>query len=75
MTLSEFLGLVTDRLDHLGIGYMVGGSTASSLYGEPRTTRDIDIVVEVDAAVLSAFFESFDPEGCTSIARATLHGR
>ncbi len=34
-------------LDRLGIGYMVTGSIASSLQGEPRSTHDIDIVVNL----------------------------
>jgi hypothetical protein len=61
MTLAEVLAQVVGQLDRLSIGYMVGGSTASSVYGEPRTTRDVDIVVEVDAESLRMLFESFDP--------------
>jgi hypothetical protein len=41
---------------------MIGGSTASSVYGEPRTTRDVDMVVEVDATSLRSLFDSFDPD-------------
>jgi hypothetical protein len=33
------------RLERLGIAYVVTGSTAGILYGEPRWTHDIDIVV------------------------------
>ncbi len=61
MTLAEFLAEVVGRFDRLAIRYMVGGSTASSVYGEPRTTRDVDIVVEVDVDSLRLLFESFDP--------------
>jgi hypothetical protein len=61
VTLAGFLAEVIGNLDRLSIGYMVGGSTASSVYGEPRTTRDVDIVVEVDATTLRSLFESFDP--------------
>jgi hypothetical protein len=61
MTLAEFLAWVVGHFDRLSIGYMVGGSTASSVYGEPRTTRDIDIVVEVDGESLRRLFDSFDP--------------
>ncbi len=61
MTLAEFLAEVVGHLDRLSIDYMIGGSTASSVYGEPRTTRDVDIVVEVDATSLHALFDSFDP--------------
>lgn len=39
-------------LDHLGIAYVVGGSLASSLVGEPRATADIDValVLAIDGA-------------------------
>jgi len=38
------LGVVFDAL---GIRYVVGGSVASSLYGIPRVTRDVDLVADV----------------------------
>ena len=50
--LDEFsvLTLVTSRLESAGIAYMVTGSVAVSLYAEPRMTRDVDIVVELQPA-------------------------
>lgn len=36
------------RLETLGVPYMVTGSVASTLYGEPRLTNDVDIVAEID---------------------------
>ena len=33
------------RLDVLGIAWVVGGSIASSVHGEPRSTQDVDMVV------------------------------
>jgi hypothetical protein len=30
------------RLEQLGVAYMISGSTAGILYGEPRTTHDVD---------------------------------
>jgi len=38
-------------LDGLSIPYALGGSMASSLLGEPRSTSDIDIAVRLDANV------------------------
>jgi len=35
---------VVNVLDDLDVPYLVGGSVASSIYGDPRSTRDIDIV-------------------------------
>jgi hypothetical protein len=36
---------VADALEACGLIYLVGGSVASSLGGEPRTTLDVDMVV------------------------------
>lgn len=38
---------VVSVLRGIGIPYMVTGSIASSLQGEPRSTHDIDIVIEI----------------------------
>jgi hypothetical protein len=37
---------LTDTLDKLGIGYAIGGSIASSVYGKVRFTEDADVTVE-----------------------------
>lgn len=34
-------------LDDLGVEYVIGGSLASSVHGEPRTTNDIDIMADI----------------------------
>lgn len=33
--------------DALGIRYLVGGSVASSVYGIPRATQDVDLVADM----------------------------
>jgi hypothetical protein len=59
MSQSELLALVTQTLTRLGIDHMITGSLASSLYGEPRATHDIDVVARFDerhvAPLLTAF--------------------
>ena len=60
MSLATFLSEVVDRFDAAAVEYMIGGSVASSIYGEPRTTRDIDIVVAVDDSSLRNLFGRFD---------------
>ena len=50
------------RLEHLGIPYFVTGSTAGILYGEPRLTHDIDIVVALSTRDIHAFVEAFPLE-------------
>jgi hypothetical protein len=39
-----------DALESCGVRYVVGGSLASSISGEPRSTLDVDIVVELSEA-------------------------
>jgi len=34
-------------LNDIGIEYMVTGSTAAMIYGEPRLTHNIDLVVDL----------------------------
>lgn len=41
---------VAQILEACGLRYLVGGSLASSLSGEPRSTLDVDIVVEMTAS-------------------------
>lgn len=41
-------GVVARVLEELGIRYVVGGSVASSIVGEPRSTLDVDIMIDVD---------------------------
>ena len=42
----------------LGGAYFVGGSVASSLYGDPRLTNDIDFVVSLPLGRLRAFVDA-----------------
>lgn len=44
-------------LDRMEIGYCVGGSVASSSYGMPRQTNDIDILANFNGVDLSEFCE------------------
>jgi len=48
----ELLALcdVCARLENAGIAYMLTGSLAMSYYARPRMTRDIDLVVALEAA-------------------------
>jgi hypothetical protein len=47
MLQQELLKKVIQVLDNAKIDYMVTGSVASSLQGEPRSTHDIDLVVNI----------------------------
>jgi hypothetical protein len=51
-TTPELLALqdLSARFEGAGIAYMLTGSLAMSYYARPRMTRDIDLVVALDAA-------------------------
>ena len=46
----EPLRAIAAILDQLGLPWCLGGSLASSFFGEPRATRDIDRIVRGDSA-------------------------
>jgi len=55
----DLVSLFVVPLNTLGISYMVTGAVAAIIYGEPRLTRDLDLVVALgpgDAARLVAAF-------------------
>jgi hypothetical protein len=56
---AQLLTEAVAALDAAGVGYLITGSLASSLQGEPRATHDIDVVVEVDARIVGALAAAF----------------
>lgn len=56
------LKLVTERIDAAGIAYMLTGSIAAGYYAQPRMTRDIDLVVELELADAERIAGVFAPE-------------
>ena len=49
-------------LEDMGIEYTLGGSLASSLYGEPRATNDVDFAVRFEEEHIAAFVERLGPD-------------
>lgn len=47
------------RLERLGFPYFVTGSTAGIVYGEPRLTNDVDIVIALSLGDVPAFVAAF----------------
>lgn len=47
---TKFIRLIVARLNANCIPYMITGSIAMAIYSQPRMTRDIDLVVELDPA-------------------------
>lgn len=53
---------VTRVLDQLGVIHTIGGSIASSIAGEPRSTIDVDIVAAVTAGHVDELARRLEPE-------------
>jgi hypothetical protein len=62
MSEGEPLRRVVAALDACGIPHMVAGSFASTHHGVPRSTNDIDLVVDPTADALERFVRSLDPQ-------------
>ena len=53
--------VVADILDSLEIPYLVGGSVASTLLGEPRSTQDIDMVIDLSPDKVTSLINLLQP--------------
>jgi predicted nucleotidyltransferase len=57
---GALLRTIVAKLEAFGIPHMVVGSFASSAHGEPRTTRDLDLVIDPSSEQLERFLEALD---------------
>jgi hypothetical protein len=60
----------TAVLDRLGIPYVIGGSFASSVHGEPRSTNDIDVVADLRIDLIARFVAELGPDYYVSVEAA-----
>ena len=58
----EITLIVISALESLQIDYLLGGSLASAIYGEPRATRDADIVANIAPEHVTAIYNLLAPE-------------
>ncbi|HWL94534.1 MAG TPA: hypothetical protein VNT79_13500, partial [Phycisphaerae bacterium] len=59
MDQSSLLRLLVAVLERLQIRYIVTGSVASTAYGEPRFTYDIDVVADLQSSQVKSFSAAF----------------
>jgi hypothetical protein len=62
MSQQDFFSKIVSALDGAGIPFMMVGSLASSLHGDPRATRDADIVIRTSAESLAEFLRQVGDE-------------
>jgi tRNA nucleotidyltransferase/poly(A) polymerase len=53
---------VAEILDRLGVPYAVGGSVASAIAGEPRSTEDVDIAADMRPEMVPAIVAALGGE-------------
>jgi hypothetical protein len=62
MLAPDMFTVFLERLESAGIRYVVTGSVAVIVYGDPRMTHDIDLVVEVSLKQIPAIIDAFPEE-------------
>jgi hypothetical protein len=58
----DLIQVFTGRLKKLSVPYMVTGAVAATIYGEPRLTHDIDLVIDLKLNDIEKFAEAFPLE-------------
>jgi hypothetical protein len=53
------VALFVTRLEGLRVPYMITGATAAILYGQPRATNDLDVVLSLDDAARALLLRAF----------------
>jgi len=53
---------IADVLTRIGVSYVIGGSFASSVHGEPRSTNDIDMVADLRQSDVGAFVDAIEAD-------------
>jgi hypothetical protein len=78
VTLAALLASTIAQLERAGVPYMITGSVASSYHGEPRATRDLDIVIDPDRAGIGRLVGELEGAGLyvdRDAASLALHDR
>lgn len=55
----DLVSIFITRLNNLGVKYIVTGAVASIIYGEPRLTHDVDLVIELNKDDIADFVSAF----------------
>ena len=58
----DLIQIFTSRFNQLGVAYMVTGAVAATIYGEPRLTHDIDLVIDLRLEDIEKFVDAFPLE-------------
>lgn len=59
MEITSLVPIIARVCEQMGLRYAVVGSVASGYYGEPRSTRDVDVAVELPSWSVAEFLSHF----------------
>jgi hypothetical protein len=62
MNENELLRDCLQRLNRAGVSYMLTGSMASNAWGIPRTTHDLDFVLQIPPSAIPALTQNFSDD-------------
>src|SRR5512136_2535409 len=62
MTERELLIDCLRRLNGAGLSYLLTGSMASNYWGIPRTTHDLDFVIQLPPSAVTKIVSAFSPD-------------
>ena len=60
LSFEDFLKMILSVLEKAGIDYMIGGAVAVWTWGEPRSTQDIDIVINLGIEQINALSKELE---------------
>lgn len=63
LDITEFLLLILETLKTIGVDYMIGGAIAAWAWGEPRSTQDLDIVINLPVKSIGRFSQELEKRG------------
>lgn len=69
---EDFIRIILESLQAVGIEYLVGGAIAAWAWGEPRATQDIDVVVNFRAEDIYPFSQELSQRGILIPAEVIL---
>jgi hypothetical protein len=78
MTLDELIPLIARLFSSKGYRYFAFGGVGVSLWGRPRTTHDLDVVVRLDRRAVPGFVDELKRVGfriTRSLQRKLMEGR
>lgn len=77
MPQPDFISIFISRLNRAGFLYMVTGSVACTIYGEPRLTHDVDLILQLNSKNVEKIPKTFPLEQfyCPPLEALTIEAK